>query len=244
MALVPRANVTVVEDWGDVIGLRGSGSHTTVVENAEVPRGFVVEADMINLDPNILVGYKIHGNSMYAGRLGAFAGAEIVACAIGMARAGLDEYAAQARVKKTMLPPQTLRLENPQYQQWFGHALTLVDTAEAALLRVGQLYHEFCEASVTGGESFTSGMDGRLASMTNYAGELAVEAMDILIRTGGSSTLKNGTRMQRYWRDISTFRSHLASSLRESTYMRSGAAYLGGDSANRTFSIGAPAPKY
>lgn len=235
MALVPRDQVTIIEDWGDVIGLRGSGSHTTMVENAEVPHGFVSVANMITMDPKDAVGYKIHGNPMYAGRLGAFAGLEITACAIGIARAALDEYAEMCGSKITMFPPQTLRSENSQYQQWFGQAQTMVDCAEAALLRVCDLYHEFCEESASGGDPFTLGDDVRMMSMVAEAGELAIQAMDILIRTGGTSGLKNGTRMQRYWRDMSTFRSHLASSMRESGYMRSGAAYMLGDDAANPF---------
>lgn len=238
MALVPRADVTVIEDWGDVLGLRGSGSHTVMVENVEVPYEFVSQANMMNMDPSQAVGATLHANPMYAGRLGAFAGLEITACAIGIARAALDEYAEMAFNKITMFPPQTLRSENPQYQQWFGHAQTLTDCAEAALLRVCDLYHEFCEASANGDRPFSLGDDVRLMSLVGQAGTLAVEAMDVLIRTGGTSALKNGSRMQRYWRDMSTFRSHLASSMREAGYMRSGAAYLLGDSAADPFSIG------
>lgn len=32
--------------------------------------------------------------------------------------------------------------------------------------------------------------------------------MDLLVRTGGSSALRQGSRTERYWRDFSAYRSH------------------------------------
>lgn len=237
MALVPRADYQIIEDWGDVIGMKGSGSHTTVVENAEVPHGCVVEADLTRIDLSKLVGYEIHGNPMYAGPNTPFFLGEVASCAIGTARAALDEYQAMAREKRTMWPPFGTRANDSHFQGWFGRALMLTDSAEAIMVRVGELYHEHCAESVSGGEPFTRDKESRLGTMVSQAGAMAVEAVDVLIRSAGASALKDGARMQRYWRDMSTYRAHVSNSLREMGYVGSGAVHLGDGEASDGFTL-------
>ena len=54
-----------------------------------------------------------------------------------------------------------------------------------------------------------------------------------MIRTAGSSAMKNGTRMQRYWRDFSTYRSHIGSMMLENFAVRHAAATLTGVEIHR-----------
>lgn len=232
-ALIARDDFTMLDDWGELIGLRGSGSHTTVAENIEIPRDWVVEADLNNVSFADTIGWELHGNPMYSGRNAGFFTGELTACAVGIARAALDEYVELMQGKQTVWIPQVRRTEDPHYQMWFGRAQTLVDSAEAGLMRLAELFHEFCEQQVSGGDEFSLGDDMRLASMALQSGLLVTEAMDLMIRTAGSSAMKNGTKMQRYWRDFSTYRSHIGSMMLENFAVRHAAATLTGVEIHR-----------
>jgi hypothetical protein len=59
---------------------------------------------------------------------------------------------------------------------------------------------------------FTVEMDPRLDQMAIQAGVRAWNAADVLVRTGGSSPMHNNARMQRYLRDLTMYRTHMAAS--------------------------------
>jgi 3-hydroxy-9,10-secoandrosta-1,3,5(10)-triene-9,17-dione monooxygenase len=44
--------------------------------------------------------------------------------------------------------------------------------------------------------------------MMQRAGQMASEAVELLFRSAGSSASKRGQRMQRYFRDVMTYRGH------------------------------------
>lgn len=233
LALIPRDRIQIVEDWGDIIGMRGSGSHTVVADGAKVPGNFVADVDFMSPDPSKVLGHTIHGNPMYGAPQASFAGGELASVAIGLVYAALEEFADLSAGKTTMWPPGGQRTEDPRYLEWAGTALALADSAEATLLRSGELFHEWAEEHVSGRAPFHPGKDMRLMAMTGQASRLAVEAMDLIIRVCGSSAMKNGARMQRYWRDMTTFRGHLTQTLRETTLTVSGSGYLSDIAASR-----------
>jgi 3-hydroxy-9,10-secoandrosta-1,3,5(10)-triene-9,17-dione monooxygenase len=82
-----------LDDWGDVLGLIGSGSHSVRIDNAWIPEHHAVREMMVDL----LVeggtpGSRLHGNPMYAGRALGFFQGEFGAITVGIAKAALDEY--------------------------------------------------------------------------------------------------------------------------------------------------------
>ncbi|EFL29263.1 putative pigment production hydroxylase [Streptomyces himastatinicus ATCC 53653] len=226
IAVVPRSCYTVLDDWGDGIGLRGSGSPSIRMENAVVPRGNVREAegqDHMWAEP---VGMALHGNPMYAGRLTGFFFGETLAVATGIGRAMLDEYRSALLEKKPMWSPHGLRADDAQYQQWYGEACSLLDAAAAVLQQVGELYHDLCEREARGEAEFGPADDLRLTNLCAQGGRYATEAMDLLVRTGGSSALRQESRTERYWRDFSAYRTHPATMTRDLMNRRFAAAEL------------------
>jgi 3-hydroxy-9,10-secoandrosta-1,3,5(10)-triene-9,17-dione monooxygenase len=222
--ILPRAQWTMLDDWGDLMGLRGSGSHSIAVDNVLGGDRSVVPAVMHDVDVSAgSAGLRIHGNPMYAGRYLGFFGAELGSIIVGTARAALDEYERLSRTKTTTFPPVIPRHLHPDFQQPLGVALGMIDTAEAAVLYVGERYMEYCRRGAEGGEPFSLEEDLRLHAVASHAGRLAWDAMDLLIRKAGSnSAARNGQRMQRYLRDLVTYRSH-----HESTQFEAHATMLG-----------------
>ncbi|MET9683841.1 acyl-CoA dehydrogenase family protein [Streptomyces coeruleorubidus] len=231
LALVPRSQYTVLDDWGSTLGMRGSGSHSIRVKNAVVPSDHVVEieSDQFRLDTTI--GMTAHGNPMYTGRIMGVLMSELLAIEIGLVHAALDEYTTVLHEKKPMWNPRTTRAEDPRYQEWYGQVTTTLDVAEAVLDRVGDEYHRLCEREVAGGGEFSQADDLRLMSMAGYGCRILTEAMDLLARTGGSSVMGDGSRLERYWRDMSTCRTHGFALMRETTAVQTGSALLAADGA-------------
>lgn len=215
LALIPRDKYTVLDDWGNLLGLRGSGSHSIRVESQYVPEGYVLDVPLNDLGLKHTVGFALHGNPLYTGRIQSYFFGHVLAVAIGIVRATLDEYRDALDTKRPMWAPASLRRDDSHYRQWWAEATSITDTVEAALLRSAELYLEYCTRGVRGGDEFSLVEDQRLKNVILQAAYQLTAAMDLLIRTGGSSWLADGTRTQRYWRDFSQFRSHVVNAMRE-----------------------------
>jgi 3-hydroxy-9,10-secoandrosta-1,3,5(10)-triene-9,17-dione monooxygenase len=211
LALVPREQWTMLDDWGDVLGMRGSGSHSIAVDDALVPEHFVVRKNLLDVDvTNGTPGYELHGNPMYAGRTLGFFYVEIVSIIVGTARAALDEYESILRTRSTYTPPIIPRYQSHDFQRNFGLALANVDAAESVVLHAAETYMELCRRGVEGGEPFSALEDMRLYTRLQHAMRISWEATDLLFRTGGTSGAKNGQRLQRYYRDLAMARTQFA----------------------------------
>ena len=212
LALVPRSQWTLLDDWRHrAFGMRGSGSNTIQIENAVVPDHYVVEGNILATDfSGDTVGYRLHGNPMYAGHPAGYLQLEIGAVLVGTAQAALDEYERIVKEKKTTGPDAVLRYTTPDYQRYFGLALGKIDAAEDILIRSSQNYMEYCEAATREGSGFSGESLLRLHSRTHHAFNLAWDAVELLFRTSGTSEgARNGSRMQRYYRDYSTARTNI-----------------------------------
>jgi len=211
IALVPRSQWEMLDDWGDVLGMRGSGSHSIRVDHATVPEHYVAHVNLLDVDVSEgTPGYELHRNPMYAGRTLGFFYVEIVSILVGTARAALDEYEEIMRSRVTYMPPVVPRYKHHDFQRPFGLALGMVDAAESAVLHAADLYMEYCRRGVEGGEPFTLEEDVRLYTRGQQAARLAWEATEMLFRTAGTSAARDGARMQRYYRDFSMARTQFA----------------------------------
>jgi 3-hydroxy-9,10-secoandrosta-1,3,5(10)-triene-9,17-dione monooxygenase len=229
IALIPRAQWTMLDDWGAILGMRGSGSNSILVEGAHVPKTHVIQLDMLNPDiAHGTPGGRLHGNPMYAGRCLSFFRAELDAILVGLGYAALDEYIHLTRTKNTLYPPIQPRYTHPDYQRYVGLALGMLDAAERLVLNSADVYMEYCRRGFEGGEPFSLEEDLKLVTSLQHAGRLSWEAIELMFRTAGSSAAKDGERMQRYYRDASIYRGHLSSQF-ERTAHYLGMVHLGID---------------
>jgi 3-hydroxy-9,10-secoandrosta-1,3,5(10)-triene-9,17-dione monooxygenase len=222
--LLPRSQWSMVDDWGDLIGFRGSGSHSIRIEHAYAEPACVIPGRLHDIDVSKgTPGLRLHGNPMYAGRYLGFFGAELASIIVGTARAIVDEYERLAPTKTTTFPPIMPRHLHRDFQLPLGVALGMIDTAEAAVLYVGERYMEYCRRGASSGPPFSLEEDLRLHAVASHAGRLAWDAADLLARKAGSTAAtKKGQRIQRYLRDLLTYRSH-----HESTQFEAHATMLG-----------------
>jgi 3-hydroxy-9,10-secoandrosta-1,3,5(10)-triene-9,17-dione monooxygenase len=211
IALIPRSDWQMLDDWGAILGLKGSGSNSIRVDGAELPRSHVIQLDMTDIDVSEgTPGSRLHNNGMYAGRSMSFFHGELVSVMVGLGYAALDEYEEIIRTKKTLVAPIMPRYLRSDYQRYLGLALGLLNAAKRLCIDAGDTYMECCRRGHEGGEPFTLEEDIELMASLEHAGRLVFEAVEMLFRTASSGAARDGQRMQRYYRDISIYRGHVS----------------------------------
>jgi 3-hydroxy-9,10-secoandrosta-1,3,5(10)-triene-9,17-dione monooxygenase len=209
--VIPREQVTVLDDWGDgvTLGMNSSGSNSVRADAVFVPAHRTAPADWTH-GATPAPGARLHGNPLYCGRIYGVYHAGLVIPVIGAARAALQEYEQIITTKPTHFPPQVPRYTHPDYQRPFGQAIALTDAAEAIVLQAGEQYMELARRWDQTGEPFSREDDVRLFAMIQQAGQLAVRAVELIFAAASSSAAKRGTRLQRYYRDASMYHGHIA----------------------------------
>lgn len=221
MFVAPREQFERLDDWGDTLGLKGTGSHSIRFTDGFIPESYLIE-NFNMLDMPVeggTVGSRLHGNGMYSGRGLVLFTLSIAAAVIGGGYNALDEFENQMRTKKTSLPPIISRLEDPDYQRYYGSAYTKIATAEAALMNVAQQHMDLSAANASGERPYTFLDDFKLAGI---ARELILQVWETverdLFRHVGSSAAKNGERFERLFRDLAQAAGHRNPLLREPSY--------------------------
>jgi 3-hydroxy-9,10-secoandrosta-1,3,5(10)-triene-9,17-dione monooxygenase len=226
--VAPKGVWTMLDDWGHLMGLKGSGSHSIVFAGGTIPASWGLENTiMVDVDANDTPGYALHGNPMYGGRaLGIFT-ISIASVMVGAAWNALDEYVDQAHTKGTPLPPMGLRKFDSDYQRYVGSAIAKISTAEAALLSAAEQHMEACRRNVAG-EPYTYAEDHRIAAIAREVMIMTWEVVQSeLARTIGSSPLGAGQRFERIYRDMTIGQTHRNPALRDWAFGELGRAHLG-----------------
>ncbi|MFC3456339.1 acyl-CoA dehydrogenase family protein [Amycolatopsis speibonae] len=229
--VAPRSEWTMLDDWGDSLGLRGSGSHSIQFrDSAWIPQHWAIpdlnvgEAEVSDGTP----GLRLHGNPLYAGRSRSVFTMTIAALAVGTGYQALDAYEEQLRTRRTCFPPVGPRLADPDYQRWYGAAFARLATARAALLHCADEHMALCARGAHGGEPYGALDEQRLAAI---AREVTVQVWDIvaqeLLRTVGATVLAAGTWFERVHRDLSTIISHRNVSFRDPLHRGLAQLHLG-----------------
>ena len=176
--------------------------------------------------PAPTVGYELHGNPMYLGRLPGPYHATLVLPVIGAARAALDEFREIIMVKSTNFAPFVPRYTFHDDQRAYGHAMAMTDAAETILYGFGEQYMEAVHAWADRGAPLTREQDARWWALLQQAGGLAATAVETLAHRATSSTTGRGTRLGRYFRDVTMYRQHISSQQLDFA-VRNAAIYLG-----------------
>jgi 3-hydroxy-9,10-secoandrosta-1,3,5(10)-triene-9,17-dione monooxygenase len=205
--VIPRHQWRRLDDWGAQLGLKGSGSHSITVDRAHIPENYALPTHMslVNVT-NGTAGLALHGNPEYAGGPLSFMLFQLGALAVGMAKGALDAYEDLMRSRMTVFLPIIPRVNDSDYQLKYGEASGMIAAAEAALFGAVGQWADICAA---GPEGFTREQELRLAMISREAVRLSWRAVEgHLFPTAGSSSVRNGERVERVWRDMSTLHSH------------------------------------
>ena len=229
MFVAPRDEWTMLDDWGDMLGLKGSGSHSIRFDATRIPASWAFGGNMIDVDvAGGTPGSRLHANPMYAGRGMTIFTLTLAAITVGAAYNALDEYERLMRIKTTARPPITLRISDREYQRWYGRAVTRIRLAQAALHDSAVQHMELCRRNVEDAVPFTYGDDITLAGVLREVIVLCWEIVDDdLWQTVGASVARDGERMERIFRDMAVAVAHRNPQLRDYYYGEVGRAALG-----------------
>ena len=228
--LVPRSDLTMLDDWGAsngrVLGMRSSGSNSFVLDDVFVRDAFTQPLDWFDERPLATPGYELHGNPMYMCRPAGPYHASLVLPAVGAARAALDEFREWALEKSTTFPPVVPRYRSQDDQRAYGMAMAMTDAAETILYGFADQYMEALARAAAGEPAMGTYQDARWWGMLQQAGGLAASAVETLAHRATSSATGAGTRLGRYFRDVTTYRQHISSQQLDHA-VRNAAFYLG-----------------
>ena len=207
--LFDRDQFKIVDNW-NVIGMQGTGSRRVVIEDALVPADralWFVDAQgrPVRNQP----GHALHPNPMYHGWIAPLLISEIGAISVGAARGALDIYEEILGNKKTNFPPFHVRSHEPEFQQHFGEAQALIDTAEAALLHLTANYMDLARQHVATGVPLDEEMERRLVLMEQHVIRLAWDAVELMFRTSGTSAAAKSSPLGRTLRNLAVVRTHV-----------------------------------
>jgi 3-hydroxy-9,10-secoandrosta-1,3,5(10)-triene-9,17-dione monooxygenase len=220
--VAPRSAFTVLDDWGELTGLIGSGSNSIVFDKAVVPAHWVLErTHMADVDPTGgTVGSKLHGNPMYATRGIGFFTMTVGAIMVGAALGALDEFERILKGRKTMRAPFGPWAENPDYQRWFGTAITRLSIAEIATVQAAVMQMELGRATVEDGRPYTFGDDMLVGAIARDAYSDAWQTFqNWIFRYAGSSAGRRGAKIERVLRDMAIGWSHFNTAQNDWAYV-------------------------
>jgi len=211
VAVVAREDFRMLDNWGDLIGLKGSGSHSVVIEDAFVPDHHAISLEQwLAIGVPETAGYALHGNPLYGGSFMAVALGELNSVQVGAAQGAIDEYERLlARpIRRDLTAGGPKRADDANYQRVLGLALAYTDAAFSVLIRCGELYHEYAREAMEGGEPFGDERTFRIYGQLMTAHKLCWEAADEVFRAGSSTGARDGAVLQRFWRDLCAFRTN------------------------------------
>jgi 3-hydroxy-9,10-secoandrosta-1,3,5(10)-triene-9,17-dione monooxygenase len=207
--LFDRGQFKIVDNW-NVIGMQGTGSRRVVIEDAFVPADRALwfldgQGRPVRDQP----GHALHPNPMYHGWLAPLLISEVAAVSVGAARGALDIYEEILNNKKTNFPPFQVRSREWEFQQHFGEAQALIDTAEAALLKLAADYMDLARQHVASGTPLEEEMERRLILMEQHVIRLAWDAVELMFRTAGTSAAAKSSPLGRALRNLAVIRTHV-----------------------------------
>ena len=126
-----------------------------------------------------------------------FAGPHFGAVALGIARAALDAFTTLA-TEKTPRASTALLREQPEVQTWVGKAEALVASAQAWRDAVATDTWQ----TVVAGDRLPVGKRARIRLCATLCVDNAIEAVEMLYRAAGTTSLHQDHILSRCWRDV------------------------------------------
>lgn len=201
MALVPMAELQIVDDWYTA-GLKGTGSVTTVAESVFVPKERVLPL------PAILQGEGLSrlnaDSAIYRAPLLPVASASSAGTAVGLSKAAWEAFFERLPDRKITYTGYESQREAPLTHLQVAEARMKADEAEFHAHRLASLVDTKSaqKASWTVAERVAARAD------MGAACKLAKEAVDILNAASGGSSIYSDIPIQRIARDIQAITLH------------------------------------
>ena len=201
--LVPREEVAeVIDDW-HVMGLRGTGSKTVVLEDVFVPEYRAMNVWNYDADPP--PGAAVNPGAMFQGvpRIMIFT-TMLTAPALGIAQSAVEAYRERLETRGSALMSGK-QSENAPSQIALGRASEQAAMARDILLGAAHDFQRRAEA----GETFTA--EDRIGHRLRMAEvmRMCTQVVTDVFMDAGTGAMFDGNPLQRMFRDMYAIRSHV-----------------------------------
>jgi indole-3-acetate monooxygenase len=210
MTFIPVSQWEIIDTW-DTVGLRATGSHDVEVSDVFVPTSRTIPVPMLEpVGDGALARFPVVGLFSVG----------MAACALGLARAAVDEVVRLARTKTPFGMSSTLAARTTT-QITVCEAMALAGSARALL--VEETDHMW--QTVRAGNPPSAEQRAHLRIATTHATTAAAPAADRAYTAAGSSAIFASSPLQRCLRDIHTLTQHFF--VAPQTYETAGKVLLG-----------------
>lgn len=210
VAIVPRAQVTFTDGW-HVQGLKGTGSYDYELHDIFVPASHTYP---------LMTRTPLRGGPLYKFGVMPLTGCGHAAWALGVARSAIDDVRELA-ISKTRMGESTSVAHRLTFQRNLAHHEAMWRAAHALVV---DTFTGF-EALVAAGEPITPVMRCDMRIAATYATEASREIVQWAHLAAGTTAIREGSRLERAFRDIYTGTQHAFIS--ENTYTEAGKLMLG-----------------
>jgi alkylation response protein AidB-like acyl-CoA dehydrogenase len=195
VAFLPRDEVTFTDGW-HVQGLKGTGSYDYNVAETFVPAYRAIE--LFTREPR-------RGSSP-AGRMGMMpvTAAGHAAWALGVAKSMLDDVQELAATKYRMSDVGESLASRPTFQKNLAHHVAMWRAARLLVIDT----FSTVEAEVAAGHELTPTMRADMRAAAVYATDVARECAEWAHLAAGTTSIREGSRLERAFRDIYTGTQH------------------------------------
>jgi alkylation response protein AidB-like acyl-CoA dehydrogenase len=224
--LVPKSDVTVVDDWR-VSGLQGTGSKSCVVEDAFVPEYRTVTN--LDLTEGKSPGSRLYDSPLYKTPVWAIFPFCIASVAPGIAKGAVETFVGEMKARASQFDHSPLA-RKPTIQARLAEASALADAAELLYQRS---LHETID-KVMRGEPLS--LEHRVRSRRDqaYAIQMGRRACELLQGAQGGGGIFDHSHVQRCGRDLAGVAAHIVGNW-DMPAVNYGQVILGGPPADPMF---------
>ncbi|MEZ5572488.1 MAG: acyl-CoA dehydrogenase family protein [Halioglobus sp.] len=210
VAIVPREDVTFTDGW-HVQGLKGTGSYNYELKDVFVPASHTYP---------LMTRQPLRGGPMYNFGVMPVTGCGHAAWALGVSRSAIDDVVELAK-SKTRMGDDSSIAHKLTFQRNLAHHEAMWRAAHRLIVDT----FTDIEARVGGGEEFTVQLRCDMRMAATYATEASREIVQWAHLAAGTSSIREGNRLERAFRDLYTGTQHAFIS--EKIYTESGKLMLG-----------------
>jgi alkylation response protein AidB-like acyl-CoA dehydrogenase len=205
MALLESSQYNIVDDW-HVMGMRASSSNS-LTTSADV---FVPEYRFLDLAEfpkrlgSFCTRFKGLGYQLDALGVMLIPALEIMGIVVGAAKAGYELFIEQAKSKKPFNLPYATLSESAATQITAAKIGSMIRAGENLLLAQA----DFIDRKAMAREAFTQFEESRVTMDLVFAGNMCGDALDLIQKAIGSSTISDYSPIQRLVRDARVAITH------------------------------------
>ncbi len=199
--MVPKGDYRIIDDW-DVMGLRGTGSKSVVIDDKFVPDHRIVSHK--EMSDATSPGAKLHSEPVYRAPIWSFVPFTISAPACGVAQGALDAFIAEMMVRDDLFAHSPLA-KKPGMHVRVAEASAMIDCADLLYKRS---YRETID-KVLAGEVPSLAFRARSRRDQGFCVKLAKAAVGLLVDAGGGRGLYDTNHVQRSFRDLQAISGHI-----------------------------------